>query len=821
MNEIQAKPAEPFSQKLSRLLIVVAGIVLGQLILFGPSLMGQKVLLPLDLLALPGCYLAQSTNPETVQPRDPVLLDLLTQVEPDRRFAARELKSGRFPFWTPGQYGGVPFIWPKYSPFFLLTALTESPVVLAWAQMLKALVSGIGAYFFCRTVLRVSFWPAAFVAWCYPISGFFTMWQGYPTCAAVYWLPWLLLTVDRAIRSPGVLSSAALAFVTALVLVSGHIDVAGQALLVSGLYALWCLWDVHRRRVLQVAAIKAVLFLVLGWCFGMALAAPHVWPLVEYARTGYRISQRAEGLEERPPVGLAALPRLLFPDVYGSAERGSLFLQSEGGGSLQESTAAGYAGLLATLLAAPLAWFSRRHFSTNLFWVFLAIFGLSWCLNLPGFVAILALPGLKMMSHNRLVFATSFAILALTATGLEALRSGLVRRRPILWIPALFLGGLLIWSLSLAVSLPEPIATQVGDKIRAGQTVGWIRTLDHVRELQAWFTRHYLASAVWCGLGLAGWLAIQLRWLEHRVLFPVLGVLLTCDLLWFAWGRQSQCDRELYFPEIPALAEMSKAGPGRVIGHNCLPAKIAQAIGLTDPRGYDGVDPARWVELLKPAADQRSPFLQYASTQSLVPRVGFIAPDAVRLSPILDMMNVRYVIFRGPVPQGVQPQFQSPDYWIMENRLALPRVFVPSSVEVVTDDAETLRRLSAVEYDPRAVAYLETPIELPAECRGEAAIKQETPSRILVEARMDTPGLLVLSDYWEKGWHAYVDGKSVPILRANYAVRGVALRAGTSTVEFRYESETVKRAFQLSVASALLLFGSLGSGLWQWRNRKA
>src|SRR5947199_154185 len=43
--------------KFLRSQIVVAGIVLGQAILYGPSLIGQRILLPLDLLARRGMYL--------------------------------------------------------------------------------------------------------------------------------------------------------------------------------------------------------------------------------------------------------------------------------------------------------------------------------------------------------------------------------------------------------------------------------------------------------------------------------------------------------------------------------------------------------------------------------------------------------------------------------------------------------------------------------------------------------------------------------------------------------------------------------------------
>ena len=51
--------------------------------------------------------------------------------------------------------------------------------VLAWMQLLLALTAGFGAYVFFRKVLRVSFWPAAIAAWCYPLTATYIVWQGF------------------------------------------------------------------------------------------------------------------------------------------------------------------------------------------------------------------------------------------------------------------------------------------------------------------------------------------------------------------------------------------------------------------------------------------------------------------------------------------------------------------------------------------------------------------------------------------------------------------------------------------------------------------
>ena len=75
-------------------------------------------------------------------------------------------------------------------------------MILPWVQLLAAMTAGLGFYLFCRRVLGVGFWSATIPAWCYPMTGFFVFLQSYPTCGAVYWLPWLLLAVTERSGEP-------------------------------------------------------------------------------------------------------------------------------------------------------------------------------------------------------------------------------------------------------------------------------------------------------------------------------------------------------------------------------------------------------------------------------------------------------------------------------------------------------------------------------------------------------------------------------------------------------------------------------------------
>jgi hypothetical protein len=255
------------------------------------------------------------------------------------------------------------------------------------------------------------------------------------------------------------------------------------------------------------------------------------------------------------------------------------------------------------------------------------------------------------------------------------------------------------------------------------------------------------------------------------------------------------------------LHEVAQSAPGRIIGYKCLPANLAMMCGLRDIRGYDAVEPARFIELLAGATDPRSSVHPYAQTQELVPKAGFTPEGTFRLSPVFDLLNVRYVVFRGSPLPNTHPAFQGPDYWVLVNSNALDRAFIPRRVETVGESKARLEKLASPAFDPREVAYVEEPVDLPGRCQGQADIVNEIPTRVTVAVRMETPGLVVLADLWDAGWRAYLNGQRVPILRANHAVRGVVVPRGSGTLEFRYEPASFAWGLRLAALAGVALLG--------------
>ena len=795
--------------------VVALGICLFQAILYGPSLVGVKILLPVDILAAPRVYIPGEPGEDAALPHNPLRSDLVFFYEPERQFALSELHAGRLPFWTPHRFAGAPcFRWSLSPPRFL-GYLIASPVVLAWSQLLVALIAGTGAYLFFRRVLRVGFWPGAITAWCYPLSGAYVVWQGFPLPAVMCWLPWMLLAVDAAVCRPFGPGGPLLAVLTSIVVLGGAQDIAGQVLLASGIYALGrCLqqYGIPRPTRGWLSSIAAT---GAGWVLGLLAGAWLLLPLVEYATTGNRIVERSEGLEERPPTGWEALPEIVIPNFYGSCRTGSI---RTGELNLLESCAGSYAGLVAALLVAPLAWCRRTNWANNFLWVILALVALAWSLDIPGLVHLLRLPVLNMMSHNRFVFVAAFAILALAASGLDVLWHERIVPRWWFLLPVILLAALGGWCAYRTVVLPEPYASELAAAVRATTNL-MIRDEAGVLRVQQTFISSRILATAWCSVALGGWICL---WWRKRLgiwMRTALGAVMLAELLWFGYGRSVQCDPALYYPRVPILDRVARDTPGRVLGFICLPANLAQSHGLCDLRGYDGVDPKRMVELLQAVASPSSIPLPYALTQWMSPNVYVDDSGSCELAPILNMLNVRYVIVRGTPPETLKPEVQDGDYWIAVNRAVLPRVFVPEHVGVIDDDAERLRRLSDNSFNPRRVAYVEERVSLPLVCRGLARMTEDTPTRITASLEMQTPGLVVLADRWDAGWNAYLDGSPRPILQTNHALRGVVVPAGTRTLQFRYEPESLVWGARISGLAILAWATWLSILGWTARRR--
>ena len=161
---------------------------------------------------------------------------------------------------------------------------------------------------------------------------------------------------------------------------------------------------------------------------------------------------------------------------------------------------------------------------------------------------------------------------------------------------------------------------------------------------------------------------------------------------------------------------------------------------------------------------------------------------------------------------------------VYENLRARPRAWLVGKVLTVTEE-EALRALHSSRladgsaFDPAQIALVEEPLDFAAQTLDRDATARVThlsDGRMEVETRANAPAFLVTSDVFYPGWRAWIDGAPAHLVRADYALRGLAVPAGTHAVRFEFRPRSFYEGAFVSAASLLLLAASVF-----WMNRRA
>jgi len=148
----------------------------------------------------------------------------------------------------------------------------------------------------------------------------------------------------------------------------------------------------------------------------------------------------------------------------------------------------------------------------------------------------------------------------------------------------------------------------------------------------------------------------------------------------------------------------------------------------------------------------------------------------------------------------------SPPYKIKD---ALPRAYLAPKVEFVQDRESALERIKNSSFDPRKTTVLE---RKPPSGRPSGAspvyfgmpVLEETNHYAAVMVESDHDGYLVFLDTFMPGWHAEMNGKELPIYRANGFFRAVPVDKSGGVVEFYYRPCSFYAGLAISLLGAAL-----------------
>lgn len=181
-------------------------------------------------------------------------------------------------------------------------------------------------------------------------------------------------------------------------------------------------------------------------------------------------------------------------------------------------------------------------------------------------------------------------------------------------------------------------------------------------------------------------------------------------------------------------------------------------------------------------------------------------------SPLIDLLNVRYVVSREPIDPVLlrRARFvkaaELPGQVVYENSEVMPRFHLVNGVRPATNLESALAQLRSPDFDPRQEAVVEGLPEM-ALGSGPGAVRvvKYSPLEVVLEVDAAASAYLVTSETHYSGWRAWVDSAEQPIYYTNAAFRGLPVPGGRHTVVLRFSPGVLWRSAALSAASWLLL----------------
>jgi hypothetical protein len=142
-----------------------------------------------------------------------------------------------------------------------------------------------------------------------------------------------------------------------------------------------------------------------------------------------------------------------------------------------------------------------------------------------------------------------------------------------------------------------------------------------------------------------------------------------------------------------------------------------------------------------------------------------------------------------------------------ENPRAEPRAWVVDRAEVIADEEAILKRMRDPQFNPAAAVILERApgiAMVPGDSHiGTCRARKYDNGDLDVDTDTTRNGYLVLSEVYYPGWRAAIDGRAVPVERADYLITALPLPAGKHHVTYRYDPISFKAGAAATGVSCL------------------
>lgn len=702
--------------------------------------------------------------------------DVITQIYPWKLITIESLKLGQIPLWNPYSFAGTAhaanYQSAVFSPFNVLFFLFS--FIDAWSVfvLLQPLLAAIGMYLFVRSLGR-SKNAAILSSISFMFCGFMTTWMAYGTLGyAALCLPYALWAITSYMKKNNWWYLIILGASIACSFVSGHFQIS---LYVAGATAAYILFvTISTRKFTQGLLLGAVAIL------GMVVAMPQILLTLQ----AYLSSTRSSSFIKGEVIPWKYIVTVFSPDFYGNpVTRNDWF------GHYAEW--ASYIGVIPLVLA--IFAMTRRMKGYVRFFSMLAIFSLFLAYPTPlnDLLFALKLPVVSTSAASRIIILFSFSLSALAGFGMDDLIDAWKTKKftsYLLFASSVVLVIAIVWFLLLVI---QPF-TNDGNIIAK---------------------RNLLLPTALFGASLILMASGFIKKMKWYSLLIMLFVLITMfDMYRYASKWMPFDEKKFVYPEMNVLQHLEREiGTYRVFGNIGGETGMTSRIPLIE--GYDAMYQGRFAEFINASSN------------------GIVAPGGRSVvmfdkygkykDQALQLLGVRYILQRVsdgrnvwafPVwqyePSEMKKTYEDGQYEVYVYEKSYPRAFLALNYEVIPDDQKIIDRLFAPDFDRRNTLVLEVePNMKPQAGDGEAQIIFYSPNVVKIKTSSEVSKLLFLSDVFDAGWNATIDGKKTTVYRADYDFRAVAVPAGEHTIEYRYHPVGFRIGIIMSGLGIITLFG--------------
>ncbi len=169
-------------------------------------------------------------------------------------------------------------------------------------------------------------------------------------------------------------------------------------------------------------------------------------------------------------------------------------------------------------------------------------------------------------------------------------------------------------------------------------------------------------------------------------------------------------------------------------------------------------------------------------------------------SPVINMLNTKYIIYNNDAPPLINTNSLGVG-WLVDN------IKWADNANEEIEGLTNLNPEATVVVNSKFRDVISHDYNNGTSDKGTVKVTSYKMDDIFYEIDALGNSIAVFPEIYHTDWHAYIDGKEVPVIQCNYVLRGIEVPKGNHKVEFRYIPTEFIIGSAISYISSFIIIG--------------